>query len=207
MKTIIIVDDHVIVRTGLRSLVERAAGLSVVGEAGDAEEALALCARLKPDLAIVDWRLPDGDGCELCSRMAECSPSTRVLILTAYPTSSLAESALKCGAFGILLKTVDGAGILRSIDQVLSGQVIVDPNLAASWAEGVRASRHAPALTELEQRMLRLLALGLSNKEMASELGRAEKTLRNGLSVLYRKIGVGSRVEAALYALGTHAPP
>ena len=204
--TVLIIDDHSIVRMGLRTLLEGAGFLRVVAEASGAVEGEALAAKLKPDVVILDVRLPDGDGISLCGRIKEVAPDSRVILLTAYPSPYLVETALQEGADGILLKTIDGEEILNAVEIILKGKVKISADLFSSFLESARSRLRTPGNSESEVQLLGLLARGFTNKEIAESLGIAEKTVRNRLSMLYRKLGVGNRTEAALLESGTIVP-
>jgi len=187
-------------------LIEYSRTFRVAGEAATAGAAVSLAAALRPDLALLDARLPDGDGIILCGQLKSANPGLLVIILTAYQTPFLVESALREGADGIILKTIDGEGMLDAIRAVFLGKCVVDPALVSSFAEGIRGKSRDLRGNESENRLLGLLRRGLTNKEIAHELGIKEKTVRNRLSALYRKLGVGNRTEAALLDVGTFVP-
>lgn len=206
MKSVLIVDDHSIVRKGLRSLFENSGFLRISGEAATVSEAENIVAKLKPDIIIIDVRLPDGDGISLCGRIKKSFTETRVIVLTAFPGSYLVETALREGADGILLKTIDGEEILKCVKEVLNGRTKISEDLMVSFIENVRNNSHSTKNTQGEIKLLSLLSRGYTNKEIAENLGIAEKTVRNRLSMLYRKLGVGSRTEAVLLEHGTYVP-
>ena len=204
--TILLVDDHVVVRKGLGSLIAGSDHCIVLGDAGSLEEAKRMVDKLKPDLVLLDQKLPDGDGLELCAELKGNDPLMRIIILTAYQSFDLVERAMRSGADGVLLKTIDGEGILRAVNGVIDGNCFIDPMLVSSLALSLRNERNRGLESASDTRLLGLLAQGLTNKEIASELGLAEKTVRNRLSIMYKRLGVGNRTEAALLKLGTFDP-
>jgi len=197
-------DDSELVRLGLRTLLEDAPGIRLVGEAGTAAAALALCARARPDVLLLDIRLPDGDGVAVCRELRQRQPETRVIFLTSASDGQIVDAAIRAGAHGYLLKEVDGRGLLDAIRAVAAGRSILDPQVTArvlARARGEPAS--APAVTGLaalsgqERRVLALVSQGRTNKEAAAELGLSEKTVKNYLSSAFGKLHVSRRAEAA----------
>lgn len=205
--SILVVDDHVVVRKGLIALLTSSDQYRVIGEAGTLEEARSTARACKPDLVMMDQKLPDGDGIDLCADLKREFPLTRIIILTAYQSRDLVERAMQAGADGVLLKTIDGLGILDAVDGVMIGRCSIDPMLVPSMALSLRDGKHGSHVPDTDADLLSLLAKGRTNKEIAAELGLAEKTVRNRLSILYRRLGVGNRTEAALLEIGTFIPP
>lgn len=203
---VMIVDDHAVVRKGLISLIEDSQDLQVAGEAASVADALKLSAAVRIDLALIDMRLPDGDGLDLVGSIKANLPGMKTIILTAYPHPHLTESALQHGVDGVLLKTIDGESILMAIAAVLEGRTYIDPALVPSVVESLRRKSTAEIGDDTDARILSLLTRGSTNKEIAVSLGLSEKTIRNRLSRIYRRMGIGNRTEAALIESGTFVP-
>lgn len=198
-----LVDDHEIVRRGLRELLE-SAGLVVVGEAGTAAEAVRRMPALHPDVVLLDMQLPDGTGVEVCREIRAVLPETRVLVLTSYDDDEALFASILAGASGYLLKQVRGGDLVDAVRRVADGQSLLSPEVTARVLERLRqpASAQDPglaALTEQERRVLDLVAEGLTNRQVGSRLGLAEKTVKNHVSGVLAKLGLGSRTQAALY--------
>jgi two-component system response regulator DevR len=201
---LVIVDDSELVRLGLRTLLEDVSGLSIVGEAATAASALTVCAQTSPDIALLDVRLPDGDGREVCRRLLAQQPALRVLFLTSADSPHIVDEAIRAGAHGYLLKEINGSGLVRAIREVAAGQSILDPLVTARVLQLVRdGSTNAPlaTLSPQEHRVLALIATGKTNKEAAAELNLSEKTVKNYLSNIFDKLHITRRAQAAaLYA-------
>lgn len=197
-------DDSELVRLGLRTLLEDAPGIVLVGEAGTAAAALELCARERPDVLLLDIRLPDGTGLEVCRQLRQRLPATRVLFLTSAGDGQTVDTAIRAGAHGYLLKEVDGRGLVDAIRVVAAGRSILDPQVTARvLARARREPSSTPAVTGLaalsgqERRVLALVSQGRTNKEAAAELNLSEKTVKNYLSSAFGKLQVSRRAEAA----------
>ena len=207
---ILLVDDHEVVRVGLRSLLERYPHLQVVGEAGNAEEAVAEAQRLRPDVVVMDVRLPGRTGVEACREIRSSLPDTRVIMLTSYEEDQALFQAIAAGACGYVLKQIGSEALVRAIEAVGRGEALLDPAVTDRVLQRVRetaADRHRQAfagLTDQELRVLAQVAKGLSNKEIARTLGLREKTVRNYVSDILAKLSLSSRVQAATYALQNH---
>lgn len=203
--TVFLLDDHEIVRRGLRELLEGAGGLQVVGEAATAAEALARIPALRPDVAVLDARLPDGSGIEVCREIRSREPHTRALVLTSYDDDDSLFAAIMAGAAGYVLKQVGGRDLVETVRRVAAGQSMLDPAVTAQVLERVRngppVDAELAALTERELRILELIGEGLTNREIAAELFLAEKTVKNYVSTLLAKLGLGSRTQAAIFAV------
>lgn len=200
-----LVDDHEVVRRGLRDLLESEDDISVVGESGSAQVAARQVPAARPDVAIVDGRLPDGSGVEVCRAVRSVDPGIAVLVLTSYDDDDALFSALMAGASGYLLKQVDGDQLVQSVRRVAAGQSLLDPQVTAQVLDRLR---HGPAvdpvvegLTPQEHRILELIGQGLTNRQIAAEMFLAEKTVKNYASTLYAKLGLRSRTQAALLAV------
>ena len=176
---ILLVDDSELVRTGLRTLLSTEPGLSIVGEAGTVAAAVQACQRTQPDVVLLDIRLPDGTGFDVCRQILKRLPETRVLILTSVVDPTLIDEAIRAGTHGYLLKEIDARGLVKAIFDVSAGKSILDPAVTARVIQLVRdgstATQDALAiLSPLERRVLALIAEGRTNKEVAIELGLAE---------------------------------
>jgi two-component system response regulator DevR len=199
---IVMVDDSEVVRMGLRSLLGAAPAIEIVGEAAHVAGAVETCARTRPDVVLLDIRLPDGTGFDACRRILKLLPATRALILTSVADDTLVDEAIRAGAHGYLLKEIDGAGLMRAIADVAAGKSILDPSVTARVIQliksGASANHDAFAiLSPQERKVLALIAEGRTNKEVASQLGLAEKTVKNYLSNIFEKLHVTRRSQAA----------
>lgn len=204
-----VVEDHVLVREGTAELLERDPDLMVVGQAGSAEEGLALLGDLRPDVALVDVELPGLNGIALARAIAEQFPQTRVLILSAYDDYAYVIGALEVGVVGYLLKTASARELADAVRTAAGGALVLDQaisrRLTRRWRSGPGSS--TAALTARETDVLRLLARGLPNKQIASELGLGLRTVESHVSNVLGKLGLSSRTEAALYAVSHHVAP
>jgi DNA-binding NarL/FixJ family response regulator len=201
---VLIVDDHAVVRQGLRTFLELQDGIEVVGEAADGEEALAVAAETTPDVALVDLVMPRLDGIATIERLRTSSPATRVLVLTSFLDDDMIFPAVRAGAAGYLLKDAQPADLVAAIRTVSEGKAQLDPSVAARVLEELAADARTPApelLTAREREVLALLARGLANKAIARELGVSEKTVKTHVSNILGKLGVHDRTQAALYAV------
>ena len=201
---IFLVDDHEVVRRGVRDMLEAEDDLEVVGEAGGVEEALARVASARPDVAVLDVRLPDGSGVELCRELRALHPEVACLMLTSFDDDEALFDAVVAGAAGYVLKQVKGNDIVEAIRQVGAGRSLLEPSLIARVMERLRTgSAEDPRLASLsvqERRILELLADGKTNRQIAAEMFLAEKTVKNYVSNLLAKMGMSRRTEAAVYA-------
>jgi len=200
---IFLVDDHEVVRAGLRSLIGTEPDLEVVGEAGTAEEALARIPPTRPDVAILDVRLPDGNGIEVCREIRSRAPETACLVLTSYADDEALFAAIMAGASGYLLKQVGTADLVCDIRRVGAGQSLLDPALTQKVLARVQAGPNADTrlstLTPQERRILDLIAEGRTNRQIGEALYLAEKTVKNYVSNLLAKLGMERRTQAATY--------
>ncbi len=201
-----VVEDHALVREGTAELLERDPDLMVVGQAGSAEEGLALLRDLHPDIALVDVELPGLNGIALARAIAEQFPPTRVLIISAYDDYAYVIGALEAGVAGYLLKTASARELADAVRTAAGGALVLDQaisrRLTRRWRSGPGSS--TAALTARETDVLRLLARGLPNKQIASELGLGLRTVESHVSNVLGKLGLSSRTEAALYAVSHH---
>ena len=206
---VFLVDDHKVVRIGLRTLLSDSPLVRVIGEAGTLRDALAGCAQLKPDVVLMDIRLPDGTGVDGTRRVKELSPATRVLILTSYADDETILGAIEAGADGYLLKEVDNLDLAAALVHVARGGAMLDPSVARRILDQRRAASTPlkPPLSAQEQRLLELVAAGRTNKEIADTLRLGEHTVRNYLSRLYQKMRVTNRAQAAAVHQGAGPKP
>lgn len=198
---VLLADDHPALRVGLRVLLEQAPGVQVVGEAGDGPQALEMIAALAPDVAVLDCQLPGLPGAEVAAEVRQRGLPTRILALSAYSDELHVRSMLEAGAVGYLLKEEASGVIVAAVQAAAQGRAWLSPEVAARVAALARHGHPAPAdLTERELEVLRLIGQGKANKEIALALGIAERTVEFHVSNLLDKLGLASRVEAALWA-------
>ncbi len=200
---VFLLDDHEIVRRGLRELFEAEEDLVVVGEAGTAEEALARIPAVSADVAVLDVRLPDGDGVEVCREIRSKHPEVNCLILTSFSDDEALFSAIMAGASGYVLKQVRGTDLVDAVRRVAQGQSLLDPAVTARVLERLRAPQvqdDLGKLTDQERRILDLIAEGLTNRQIGERVFLAEKTVKNYVSNVLMKLGMSRRSEAAAYA-------
>jgi two-component system response regulator DevR len=201
---VFLLDDHEIVRRGLRELLEAAGDMEVVAEAGTAEEALRRVPATSPDVAVLDVRLPDGDGVQVCREIRSRMPQVQCLMLTSYADDEALFDAIMAGASGYVLKQIRGTELVDAIRKVASGQSLLDPSVTARVLERLRTGsaedKKLEGLTDQERRILDLLSEGLTNREIADRMYLAEKTVKNYVSNLLAKMGMQRRTEAAVYA-------
>lgn len=200
---VLLVDDSPIIRLGLKAALEDRPELAVVGEAGTAAEGLEAVERLRPDVVLLDLRLPDRPGTAACRDITKRHPSVKVLMLTSSTDERNVQEAITAGAQGYLLKDNDGATLVAAITSVASGRSILDPSLAD---QVVRIVKHRPGMSAVEriktlsaqeQRVVKLLSDGLTNKEIGEQLGLTEKTVKNYLATVFDKLGISRRAQAA----------
>ena len=206
---ILLCDDHEVVREGLRGLIGRQESMTVVGEAGTVAEAIAAAARAKPDVVIMDVRLPDGSGVEACRAIRGAMPETKVIMLTSYADDEALFASIIAGASGYLLKQTRGQTVIDAITTVASGRSLLDPDVTGKVLERIRESRgDDPAiasLTDQERKVLEGLAEGHTNREIGEKLFLSEKTVKNYVSRILDKLGLSRRAEAAAY-MAKHQP-
>jgi two-component system response regulator DevR len=206
---VLICDDHDVVREGLRGLIARQEGMSVVGEAGTVAEAIEAAAQAKPDVVIMDVRLPDGSGVEACRSIREARPETKVIMLTSYADDEALFASIIAGASGYLLKQTRGQAVVDAVTAVAAGRSLLDPDVTGKVLERVRQSRaEDPAiasLTDQERKVLEGLAEGRTNREIGETLFLSEKTVKNYVSRILDKLGLSRRAEAAAY-VAKHKP-
>ena len=204
---IVVADDHPVVRGGLVSLLRTIPGLDVVGEAADGQTAVRLANEQRPDVVLMDVRMPGMDGVEATRQIREQTPATRVLILTMYDDDATVFTAMKAGAQGYLLKESEQDDIVRAVHAVVAGEAIFGPGVAARVLgyfteppQAVAAEYPFPELTDRERQVLELLAQGRSNADIAAELFLSPKTVSNQLTAIFAKLQVASRGEAIVRA-------
>lgn len=200
---VVLVDDSEVVRMGLRTLLATEPALQVAGEAANVAAAVETCARLQPDVVMLDIRLPDGTGIEACRQILRRTPGTRVLILTSVLDDTIVDDAIRAGAHGYLLKEVDGRGLIQAIRDVAAGKSVLDPVVTARVMQLVKTGSNGgrdafSTLSPQEKRVLALIAEGCTNKEVGAKLGLSEKTVKNYLSTVFEKLHVSRRAEAAV---------
>lgn len=201
---VFLLDDHEIVRRGVRDLLEVHDDLEVVGEAGTAEEGVARIPAAKPDVAIVDMRLPDGNGVEVCREVRSIDSGIQCLILTSFSDDEALFDSIMAGAAGYLLKQIKGSDLVDAVRRVAAGQSLLDPSVTARVLErlrtGPKEDPRLARLTDQERKILDLIAEGLTNRQIGDRLFLAEKTVKNYVSNLLAKLGMERRTEAAVFA-------
>ena len=210
MFTVYLVDDHEVVRRGLIDLLSSDPGLEVVGEAGSVAEALAQVPTLRPDVAVLDVRLPDGNGIELCRELLSCTEDLRCLMLTSFSSDEAMLDAIMAGASGYVIKDIKGMELAQAIKDVGKGRSLLDSRAAAALMAKVRESseRSDPLrrLSPQERALLDLIGEGLSNKQIAERMFLAEKTVKNYVSRLLAKLGMERRTQAAVFVSKLNRP-
>jgi two-component system response regulator DevR len=204
MVKVFLVDDHEVVRRGLADLLTSDPELEVIGEAGSVSEAMARIPALQPDVAVLDVRLPDGNGIELCRDLLSSVPELRCLMLTSFTSDEAMLEAILAGASGYVVKDIKGMELARAIKEVGSGKSLLDNRAAAALMAKLRgdAEHKDPlaGLTEQERTLLGLLSEGLTNRQIAARMFLAEKTVKNYVSRLLAKLGMERRTQAAVFA-------
>ncbi len=197
-----LVDDHEVVRRGLRDLLDGEPGIEVVAEAGGVDEALTRIGATEPDVVVVDVRLPDGDGVALCRTLRSRDPAPRCLVLTAFDDEQALVEAIMAGASGYLLKQVRGQDLVDAVREVAAGRSLLDPVTTARVLERMRRSAQTDelsALTDQERRVLALMGEGLTNRQIAERLFLAEKTVKNYVTSVLAKLGMERRTQAVAW--------
>jgi len=201
---VFVLDDHEVIRRGLRDLLEDEGDIAVVGEAGLAADALLRIPAVIPDVAVLDADLPDGSGIDVCRAIREAHPQIAVVILAAHDDDELLFAAIMAGAAGYLLKRARGAELVEAVRQVAGGQSLLDPvatqKVLARIREGEPAADPLDLLTPQESRILDLIGEGMTNRQIAAEMFLAEKTVKNYVSQLLAKLGLKRRTQAAVLA-------
>ena len=207
---VFLLDDHEIVRRGVRELLEGEPDIEVVGEAGTAAEALARVPALKPDVAVLDVRLPDGDGVSVCRELRSGMPELRCLMLTSFADDEALFDAILAGAAGYVLKQIKGNDLIGAVRTVAAGGSLLDPKAAALVMERMRTPQAADplaVLTDQERKILDLIGEGLTNRQIAERMFLAEKTVKNYVSNLLSKLGIQRRTQAAVLATEARQGP
>ncbi|MEQ1735080.1 MAG: response regulator transcription factor [Rhodoglobus sp.] len=202
MRRVFLVDDHEIVRRGVADLINAENDLTVVGEAATVRQALGRIAATQPDVAVLDVRLPDGSGIDLCRAIRSANLQVNCLMLTAFDDDEASYTAVLAGAAGYVLKDIRGQGLLESIRRVANGESLVAPAVSRRVVENVAVARPNSELSMRERQVLDLIATGLTNRQIAEQLGLAEKTVKNYVSGLLAKLGMERRTQAAVYRAG-----
>jgi len=202
---VLLVDDHAIVRKGIRALLATERDIQVVGEAGDGAEAIAQAQALRPDVILMDLMMPKMDGIEATRQITSKQPNVHILVLTSFAADEKVFPAIKAGALGYLLKDSDPADLIRALRQVHRGEPSLEPSIARKvlfeLSHPTKKTPTADPLTERELEVLRLVAQGLSNRDIAEQLVVSEMTVRTHVSSILSKLHLASRTQAALYAL------
>ncbi|MBK6441791.1 MAG: response regulator transcription factor [Actinomycetales bacterium] len=198
--TVVLVDDHRLVRAGLRGIIDAAADLTVVGEAADGSEALAVVRAAQPDVVLMDLSMPGVDGIEGTARLRDAGESARVVVLTSFVEHDRVTAALAAGAVGYLLKDSDPRDVLEAIRSAAAGHAPLDARVARALLPSSKPADPAAALSGREREVLLLVAQGMANKQVARQLGISERTVKAHLGNVFRHIGVADRTSAALWA-------
>jgi DNA-binding NarL/FixJ family response regulator len=204
---LVLVDDHEVVRLGLKTLLDRHPQFEVVGEAGTAREAVDLVGRIKPDVVLMDIRLPGASGIDACEEITKNDPDVKVIMLTSYAEDEMLFSAIRAGASGYVLKQIGGDDLVKAIESVGRGEALLDPLVTQRVIQEVRRAvkeEEASAFSNLssqEKHVLMSVSEGRTNREIAKALYLGEGTVRNYVSSILSKLGVSNRAEAAAYAV------
>ena len=206
MIRVFLVDDHEVVRRGIADLINAEADLEVVGEAATARQAVARVAATLPDVAVLDVRLPDGSGIDVCRAIRSKNPSVQCLIFTAFDDDEATYAAVLAGASGYVLKDIRGQRLIESIRRVALGETLVTRTVAAHVVTALGTDRTEPAatLTARERQVLELISRGLTNRQIGEHLDLAEKTVKNYVSGLLGKLGMQRRTQAAVFGAELH---
>lgn len=203
---VLLVDDHEVVRVGVRALIERQPGMVVVGEAGTVREAVAQAEKLAPDVVLLDLRLPGGDGLEACRQIKAHRPETRIVVLTSFPDEEMLFEAIAAGADGYVLKQIGSGDLLMALERAGRGESLLDPSLTArvfAKMREVHRQERARAFADLNSQEMQILAgiaEGKTNREIGDKLHLSEKTVRNYVSRILDKLNLSSRAQAGAYA-------
>ena len=204
MIRVFLLDDHEVVRRGLTELLHAAGDIQVVGESGSAREATRQIPALRPDVAVIDARLPDGNGIDVCRDVRAVDSSIKGLILTSYEDDEALFAAIMAGASGYVLKQIRGTDLVDAVRRVAAGQSLLDPAVTQRVLDRIRHGQDEPdelrSLTDQERRILALIADGMTNREIAEKMFLAEKTVKNYVSSLLAKLGLERRTQAAVLA-------
>jgi DNA-binding NarL/FixJ family response regulator len=208
---VFLLDDHEVVRRGVRDMLEAEPDITVVGEAGTASSALARIPALRPDVAVLDIRLPDGDGVTVCREIRSRMPEVACLMLTSFSDDDALFDAIMAGAAGFVLKQIRGTDLIGAVRTVAAGQSMLDPGAAAQVMARLRGQQDKrdplAGLTPQERRILELIGEGLTNRQIGEHMFLAEKTVKNYVSALFAKLGMERRTQAAAYAARVFGDP
>lgn len=208
---VFLVDDHEVVRRGIRELLENEPDIVVVGESASAEDATRRIPSVRPHVAIVDNRLPDGSGIDVCRDVRSVDPDIAVLILTSFDDDEALSASILAGAAGYVLKQVRGSDLVTGVRRVAAGQSLQDPAMMARVLDSLRRGSEPAgargALTPQERRILDLIGEGLTNRQIATHMGLTEKTVKNYVSAVLAKLGMQTRTQAAIFAVKHPRPP
>ncbi|GAB3133069.1 response regulator [Marisediminicola antarctica] len=207
---VFLVDDHEIVRRGVGDLLSAEPDIEVVGEAATAAQARSRVAAIRPDVALLDVRLPDGSGIDVCRDLLSADPGIRCIMLTAYDDDEAIYAAVMAGASGYIIKDIRGGGLVESVRKVAAGHTLMDPSLKRRVVDRMRDEGHEDprlaTLSEREREVLALIADGLTNRQIGARLSLAEKTVKNYVSSMLSKLGLQRRTQAVAVQLETRAP-
>jgi len=201
--SVFLLDDHEVVRRGVRELIEAEKDMVVVGEAGTAEEAIGRIPATSPDVAVLDVRLPDGDGIEVCREIRSKHPEIACIMLTSFADDEAVYAAVMAGAAGYVLKQVRGSDLIAGVRRVAAGESLLDPTITTRLLDRLRnqgEDDELGSLSDQERKILDLIAEGLTNRQIGERMFLAEKTVKNYVSNLLSKMGMSRRTEAAVYA-------
>jgi two-component system response regulator DevR len=208
--TVFLLDDHELVREGVRRLLEADGTIEVVGEAATCADAVARIRATRPQVAVLDVQLPDGSGVEVCREVRSRDPNVGCLMLTSFSDEEALFQSVIAGAAGYVLKQIRGNDLVSAVHQVARGETLTDPAMTGQLLERLRNPRHGQdprlaTLTDLERSILDLVAEGLTNRQIAVEVNRAEKTVKNYMSSILMKLGMTRRTEAAVFSVRSNA--
>ena len=200
---VLLADDHMMVREGIHQLLELEDNISVVGEAGDGIECIDAIYKLRPDVVVLDINMPKMDGLSVLKKIRETNIGCKIIVLTFYNEIGIVQDAVKNGANGYILKEADSTLLVKAINIVTSGERYIQPSIAAMLRQSkiIEQQNRVEALTKRELEIVKLLGGGLYNKEIADNLNISEKTVKNHISSIFRKINVSDRTQAAVYAI------
>jgi DNA-binding NarL/FixJ family response regulator len=207
MITVVVVDDHQLVRAGLVTLLDASGDVTVVGQAPNGDEAVRVVSEVAPDVVLMDLSMPVMDGVEATRRIAAAAPAVRVVVLTSFSDRARVNDALTAGAVGYLLKDCEPRELLAAVRAAAAGHVPLDPRVAGTLLPTAAADRPQDVLSAREIEVLRLVAAGQANKQVGRALGISERTVKAHLGRVFRQIGVGDRTSAALWARDHLDPP
>ncbi|MGD9569672.1 MAG: response regulator [Sedimentibacter sp.] len=197
---VLLVDDHAVVRYGIRSILDKFPSIQVLGEAGSLNEAYEKAENLKPDVILLDMKLPDGDGVTGCIKLKSIIPNVKVIILTAFAEENIVYEAVKAGIDGYILKNIEGQAIVNAITDSYKGITVIDPSISDKLVKIIQKGNESDySLAPQDRNILELISQGCTNKEIADALFLSEKTVRNNVSKIMKKINVNNRTEAAMF--------